>query len=203
MRTVNHEDGAARKSKQRSTNGISLLNPLSIASIGLVLAAISACAQPSNSPKQTKVEAVQITPEQNLQPPTSAATAAEPPNAVCVDGGLSGRPFSDVNCIRTVATISEAAEDVGPGSLVVVRAFASDDANSIRGMGTYRDPGLQDKVLMATVADPIIIQAEGFDTEGDFTQPIIDGALRVSRIWQRTPGTNHTWQIPFDRMSAR
>lgn len=123
------------------------------------------------------------------------------PKATCVDGSDEKRPFTDVECIETVETLSEAAENLSPGSLVVVRSFPSEDSDSIRGVGTYRGRGLQGRVLTATAANPIIIQAEGFDPDGDFDRPILEGARRVHGTWSPTPGTEHTWQIPFDRLA--
>lgn len=133
---------------------------------------------------------------------TTTLSAPGRRNAYCVDGGLSGLQFLDVNCSRIVETLSEAVEEVEPGSLIVVRAYPSDDRDGIRGMGTYRDGGLRTKVLTATVDSPIIIQAEGFNPNGEFIKPIIDGATRVHGVWERTPGTSNTWQVEFDRMPA-
>ena len=145
-------------------------------------------------------EFINVTPKETEPPPTHETPTPAPKDTVCVDGGLSGRQFADLNCLRIVETLSEALEDVRPGSLIVVRAFPSNDKNSIRGMGTYRDLGLQNKVLIATASNPIIIQAEGFDPEGDFTKPIVDGGVRIHGSWQRTPATDYTLQIPFDRI---
>ncbi len=123
--------------------------------------------------------------------------AAQSPEAVCVDGGQSGQPFAGVRCLKTVATIDEAVRNLKASRLVVVRAFASSDENSIDGLGTYRDPGLQKAKFKATAANPVIIQAEGFTPGGDFERPIVDGAVRVTGAWERTPGTQHTWQTPW------
>src|SRR5687767_11230872 len=54
--------------------------------------------------------------------------------AICVDGGDSGKPFVAVNCVRTVTTLAEAVDNVSLAKLIVVRAFASSDPNSIAGM---------------------------------------------------------------------
>ena len=129
--------------------------------------------------------------------PTQAA-GRQAQDALCVDGGMSGLPFAGVTCVRTVATLAEAIEQLGETRLVVVRAFASRDENSIAGMGTYRDAGLSADVMTATAADPITIQAEGFHEKGYFVKPIVDGGLRVTGTWEKTPGTKATWQTPWN-----
>lgn len=194
-----------------------MINRLKFVAIGLLLAAIYLGTQlnrsnvppspiaeylPSGSQQQAEIGAAPAITGQSGLPSTDATPSAEMPRAVCVDGDLSGRPFADVDCLWTVTTLSEAAEYIGPGSLVVVRAFPSDDPDSIRGVGTYRGSGLQGKVLTATAANPIIIQAEEFEPGAEFTKPIIDGALRIQGMWERTPGTNHTWQTPLERMAT-
>jgi parallel beta-helix repeat protein len=132
-------------------------------------------------------------------PATRAASPiAQTPDAICVDGGQSGRPFAGVNCLETVTTLEAAMDSVGRTGLVVVRAFASADENSIVGMGTYRDNGLSSNVVQATAADPIIVQAEGFTEKGYFVRPIIDGAIRVTGPWELVPGTEATWQTPWE-----
>jgi parallel beta-helix repeat protein len=118
--------------------------------------------------------------------------------AICVDGGDSGKPFVAVNCVRTVTTLAEAVDNVSLAKLIVVRAFASSDPNSIAGMGTYRDQGLASNVMLATASDPIIIQAEGWHEKGYFVKPIVDGAMRVTQAWELVPGTEATWQTPWD-----
>jgi hypothetical protein len=65
-----------------------------------------------------------------------ASPPAQSPDALCVDGGLSGEPFAGVNCVQTVASLQEAIDQQGHTRLVVVRAFASNDENSIAGLGT-------------------------------------------------------------------
>jgi hypothetical protein len=130
-------------------------------------------------------------------PTASIAPAQEYRKAICVDGGRSGQPFVHINCIETFTTLSEAVSDVQSGGLFVVRAFPSSDPNSIVGMGTYRDLGLQNKTLVATVASPITIEAEGFNLDSNFARPIIDGGIRVTGRWEPAPGTTRTWQIPF------
>jgi parallel beta-helix repeat protein len=134
------------------------------------------------------------------QPGEGMSLTARAPmtQAVCVDGGNSGRPFAGVTCLRTVTTLQEAVEGLGPRSLVVVRAFPSSDPNSINGIGTYRDRGLHQAPLNGTQADPIIIQAEGFNTSGRFVKPIVDGAARVTGAWTRSEGTAATWQTPWE-----
>ena len=127
---------------------------------------------------------------------TPAARQSE--DALCVDGGMSGRPFRNVNCVETFATLEEAWDEVGLIRLVVVRAFASNDENSIVGMGTYRDDGLSTNVINATAADPVIVQAEGFSERGYFVRPIIAGGERVTGAWSLVPGTEATWQTPWE-----
>jgi parallel beta-helix repeat protein len=123
---------------------------------------------------------------------------SQSPDAVCVDGGQSGRPFTGVNCTRTVSTLEAAMVNLPPGSRVVVRAFASNDANSIDGMGTYRDSALENALFASTADQPTIVEAEGFDPKANFVRPIVDGAVRITGQWQRTPGTTRTWQTAWD-----
>jgi parallel beta-helix repeat protein len=139
------------------------------------------------------------------QPPPSADLARYPVrfpqqarDAVCVDGSMSGRPFAQANCVRTVATLEEAVHGLGPGALVVVRAFWSRDENSIAGSGTYRGSGLSHATLASSLAAPIVIQAEGFHPNGSFVKPIVSGAVRVHGQWEATPGTQRTWHIAWE-----
>src|SRR5687768_3413393 len=118
-----------------------------------------------------------------------ARTQAAGPDAICVDGGLSGRPFAEVNCVETVATLAEAVDDADQTKLIVVRAFPSRDANSIAGMGTYRDQGLASNIMLGTAEDPVIVQAEGWKERGYYVKPIVDGAERVTGKWTLVPGT--------------
>ena len=125
-------------------------------------------------------------------------TQAAGPDAICVDGGLSGRPFEEVNCVETVATLAEAVDDADKTKLIVVRAFPSRDANSIAGIGTYRDQGLASNVMLGTADDPVIVQAEGWKERGYYVKPIVDGAERVTGTWTLVPGTEATWQTPWE-----
>ena len=128
----------------------------------------------------------------------SASAPGQFREAICVDGGMSGRPFVQARCVKTVATLEDAVDGIGPGTLVVVRAFWSNDANSIGGVGTYRDSGLQNSTMVTSLSQPIIIQAEGFNQWGAYVKPIISGAVRVQGTWERAPGTERTWQIAWD-----
>lgn len=122
---------------------------------------------------------------------------AQTAEAICVDGGQSGEPFAGVACTQTVASLAEAAKAVAPGGRIVVRAFTSADENSIEGTGTYRDEGLRVAVMVATRANPTIIEAEDFSPDGGYAAPIISGAARVTADWTRTPATEATWQTPW------
>jgi parallel beta-helix repeat protein len=138
-----------------------------------------------------------------LAAPVPAAQAQRPAQpapreVVCVDGGNSGAPFEGVTCDRTVTNLESAADGLQAGSLVVVRAFTSSDPNSIDGTGTYRGEGLLRFKLLGTQAEPIIFQAEHFDASGDFERPIVSGAERVTGDWVRTPGTQATWETPWE-----
>jgi hypothetical protein len=113
---------------------------------------------------------------------------------------MSGRPFIGVTCARTVATLSEAMQGIEPGSRVVVRAFWSNDADSIAGMGTYRDRAIENVLMVTDLSRPIVIEAEGFNPGGAFVKPIISGAVRVPGPWEPTPGTAATWHTPLDVM---
>lgn len=130
--------------------------------------------------------------------PAATASTQAAPQAICVDGGLSGEPFAGVDCVETVATLEEGMDQVSDVRLVVVRAFESTDENSLGGIGTYRDAGLSTTVVTASAADPLIIQAEDFTEHGFFVKPIVDGGVRVTGVWERTDGTDATWQTPWE-----